>query len=227
MYRCLILILLSCSLAAAGDARQGLESLYEAANRYLTTQLASHGDRATFQLGRLDSRLTLAPCQKIDVELAQGNRLLGNTSLRIRCSKGAKWTVNLPAAITIQADYWVAARALPSGHEITESDIERRTGDLSQLPPAVVVDHVQAVGRHLVGGTPAGAPLRSDQLRAPFAVKVNDFVKVVAVGNGFEVASEGRAMGNANEGQQVSVKMVSGAVVQGIARAGGTVEIKY
>ncbi|MBL8508146.1 MAG: flagellar basal body P-ring formation protein FlgA, partial [Chitinimonas sp.] len=120
-----------------------------------------------------------------------------------------------------------AARALPSGHEITETDIERRTGDLSQLPPTVVVDHVQAVGRHLFGGTPAGAPLRSDQLRAPFAVKVNEFVKVVAVGNGFEVASEGRAMGNANEGQQVSVKMISGAVVQGIARAGGTVEIKY
>ncbi|QNM98563.1 flagellar basal body P-ring formation chaperone FlgA [Chitinimonas koreensis] len=69
--------------------------------------------------------------------------------------------------------------------------------------------------------------MRSDQLRAPFAVKANEFVKVIAQGNGFEVASEGRAMNNANEGQPVSVKMNSGATVQGIARSGGTVEIRY
>ncbi|QDQ25040.1 flagellar basal body P-ring formation protein FlgA [Chitinimonas arctica] len=222
------LFLLLCSaVLGAAETRQSLDALSEAAGRFLSTQLANYGERASFQLGRLDNRLELAPCQKLDVQLPQGSRLVGNTSLRIACGKGAKWVVSLPVAISIQADYWVATRALPAGHELTENDIERRSGDLSQLPSGVIIDHTLAIGRTLLGGTPAGAPLRGDQLRPPFAVKANEFVKIVATGNGFEVASEGRAMANANEGQQVSVKMVTGAVVQGVARAGGTVEIKY
>lgn len=227
MLRSLILALVLSTAGFAAEAQQSLAAIHEAAARFLTGQLAAHGDRASFQLGKLDNRLRLAPCQQLDVQLPQGARLAGNTSLRIACVKGARWSVNLPAAVSIQADYWIASRALPSGHEINENDIERRSGDLAQLPATVIVDHTQAVGRTLIGGTPAGAPLRSDQLRAPFAVKANEFVKVIAQGNGFEVASEGRAMNNANEGQPVSVKMNSGATVQGIARAGGTVEIRY
>lgn len=228
MFRCLFLILmLTTGFAMATESRQSLESVNEAASAFLTSQLASYGDRASFQLGKLDNRLNLAACQKMEVVLPHGNRLVGNTSVRVNCSKGAKWSVNLPVAVSIQADYWVAARALPSGYELTENDMERRSGDLSQLPATVVVDHTAAVGRLLIGGTPAGAPLRTDQLRAPYAVKANEYVKVIASGQGFEVASEGRALGNANEGQQVSVKMITGAVVQGIAKSAGTVEIRY
>ncbi|GAB3266259.1 flagellar basal body P-ring formation chaperone FlgA [Chitinimonas naiadis] len=211
----------------AAESRQSLETVAEAAKTFLAAQLSSYGDRASFQLGKLDNRLELAPCQKLDVVLPNGNRLVGNSSVRVTCSKGAKWSVNLPVAISIQADYWVATRALPSGYELTENDMERRSGDLAQLPATVVVDHTTAVGRTLIGGTPAGAPLRIDQMRAPYAVKANEYVKVIASGQGFEVASEGRALSNANEGQQVSVKMITGATVQGIARGTGTVEIRY
>lgn len=223
-------LLLSLLLALptwAEEKVQSLEAISSAASDFLTEQLASYGDRASFQLGRLDKRLKLSPCQKLDVLLVQGNRLVGNTSLRVQCGKGAKWSVNLPVAISIQADYWASARALPAGHELSEADIEKRSGDLAQLPATVITDHTQAIGRTLIGGTPAAAPLRSDQLRAPFAVRVNNMVKVIASGNGFEVVSEGRALGNAAEGQQVSVKMVSGATVQGIVRADGTVDVRY
>ncbi|WP_269531940.1 flagellar basal body P-ring formation chaperone FlgA [Chitinimonas sp. BJYL2] len=227
LFRLLLALLLLCPFALAAESRQSLEAINDAATRFLSAQLDSYGPRASFQLGRLDNRLNLAPCQKLDVQLAQGNRLIGNTSLRISCGKGARWAVNLPAAISIQSDYWVSARALPGGYEITENDIEKRTADLATLPATVIVDFTQAIGRTVIGGIPAAAPLRSDLLRAPYAVKVNEYVKVLASGQGFEVASEGRALGNANEGQNVSVKMATGAIVQGVARASGTVEIRY
>lgn len=218
---------LGCLFALAEPAHQDLAAISDAASGFLSTQLASYGERATFQLGKLDNRLGLQACAKLDVQLPPGNRLAGNTSLRVKCLKGANWTVNLPVAISIQADYWVAARALPNGYEVTEADIEKRSGDLGQLPPNAVVDYTQAIGHTVVGGVPVGAPLRADMLRAPFAVKANEMVKVLAHGNGFEVASEGRAMANANDGQPVKVKMISGAVVQGTAHDGGMVEIKY
>jgi flagella basal body P-ring formation protein FlgA len=214
-------------LVHATEARQDFDSINTAVKDFLQNQLASYGDHASFEIGRIDNRLILAACAKLDVELPSGNRLVGNTSLRVKCAKGARWTVNVPVAIAIQTDYWVAARPLTSGHEVVEGDIEKRTGNMAELPPTVVFDATQAIGRTMMGGAPVGAPLRSDQLHAPFAIKSNDIVKVLAHGNGFEVTSEGHALGNANIGQTVSVKMSSGAVVQGIAREGGLVEIKY
>lgn len=213
--------------AHAAEKHQDFDAISNAAARFLAEQLAGYGERVSFQLGKLDNRLVLPACAKLDVQVPAGNRLVGNTSVKVKCDKGASWAVNLPVAISIQADYWVAARALPNGYEVTENDIEKRTGDLAQVPAGAVLDYTQAIGRTIVGGVPAGAPLRTDALRAPYAVKVNEVVKVLAHGAGFEVASEGRAMGNANEGQSVRVKMASGAVVQGTAHDGGMVEIKY
>ena len=222
-----ILLLLVSHLAWAADAHQSLDAVVEAANNFVAQQLAPYGDKATFQLGRLNGRLTLPPCSKLEAMLANGNRLVGNTSVQVKCMKGANWSVNIPVAVTIQAQYWVATRPLAPNHEINETDIEQRSGDLSQLPPTVVMDYAAAVGHTLLSGVPAGGPLRTDQLRPPFVVKQNEFVKVLAHGEGFEVASEGKALGNANTGQTVSVKMASGAIVQGTAREDGSVDIRY
>ncbi|MFC4158741.1 flagellar basal body P-ring formation chaperone FlgA [Chitinimonas lacunae] len=221
--------LLATLLALPGQAaeRQSLEAINEVVRQFVQAQLASYGERASFQLGRLDNRLQLAACAQLDPQLPKGSRLLGNTSVSVRCVKGARWTVSVPVAVSIQSEYWVTARPLPAGHEISAADLEKRSGDLSQISGNVIADPAQAIGRNLVGGAPAGAPLRAEMLRASFAVRANDFVRVIAHGSGFEVATEGRALANAAEGQQVSVRMNSGAVVQGIARADGSVEIKY
>jgi flagella basal body P-ring formation protein FlgA len=207
--------------------RQRLDVIDAAVRTYLGQQLASYGPRARVDVGRLDHRLNLKPCDKLTVQLPAGNRLVGNTSVQVRCARPGGWTVAVPVAISIETEYWVAARALPSGYELTEADLERRTGDLAQLPAGVITDRTQAIGRAVVGGVAAGAPLRSDLLRAPFLVRANTPVRVLARGNGFEVSSEGRALANAGEGQSVSVRMVSGSVVQGVVRSDGVVEIRY
>jgi len=229
MLRLITTVAIATSLAAPAHAvdRQRIEALYEAAQQFLSAQLASYGDKATYELGKLDNRIVLAACAKIDVQLPPGNRLLGNSVLKIQCAAGARWALSLPVAISVQSDYWVAARPLPGGYEVAENDLERRSGDHAQLPPSAITDLSQAVGRTVIGGIAAGAPLRSEALRPPYAVKANDFVKVIARGEGFEVASEGRAMGNANDGQMVSVKMASGNIVKGLARAGGLVEVHF
>jgi flagella basal body P-ring formation protein FlgA len=229
MFRGLSLsVLLGISLCSqAAESREDFATINDAVGRYVQAQLSSYGDRASIQIGKIDDRLILPSCSKLEVDVPQGNRLVGNTNVRVHCSKGAKWAVNVPITISIQTDYWVASRPLPAGHEVTEGDIEHHAGNLADLPPTAVLDYTQAVGRTLVAGIPAGGALRSDQLRAPYVVKANEFVKVLAHGSGFEVTSEGQALSNANVGEAVRVKMSSGAVVQGIARDGGLVEIRY
>lgn len=224
---CRSLLVAALALTTQAAERQSLEAINEAVRQFVQAQLANYGDRATFQLGRLDNRLQLAACAQLDPQIPKGGRLIGNTNVTVRCVKGARWTVTVPVAISVHAEYWVTTRPLPSGHEITAADLEKRSGDLGQVSGNAITDSSLAIGRNLVGGAPAGTPLRSDMLRASFVVRANDFVKVIAHGSGFEVATEGRALANAAEGQQVGIRMNSGAVVQGTARADGSVEIKY
>jgi flagella basal body P-ring formation protein FlgA len=41
------------------------------------------------------------------------------------------------------------------------------------------------------------------------------------------VSAEGRALGNAMEGQMVQAKTAGGQIVSGVAKMGGTLEVNY
>ena len=103
----------------------------------------------------------------------------------------------------------------------------RSSVDLTDLPAGILTDPDQAVGRTLAVSLPAARPLRGDMLRQAIVVQQNQSVKVVARGSGFAVANEGRALTNAVAGQVVQVRLANGQIVSGIARAGGSVEVKY
>jgi flagella basal body P-ring formation protein FlgA len=72
----------------------------------------------------------------------------------------------------------------------------------------------------------SGQVLRQDYFRAPPAIGAGDSVRVVYTGEGFNISTSGRAIGNAAEGQPVRVQTEAGRIVQGIARAGRVVEMR-
>jgi flagella basal body P-ring formation protein FlgA len=73
----------------------------------------------------------------------------------------------------------------------------------------------------------AGTPLRVDTLRSRPVVQQGQAVRLVTNGNGFSVSAEGKAIGNAGDGQIVQVRTPAGSVVSGTARAGGMVEVAF
>jgi flagella basal body P-ring formation protein FlgA len=77
-----------------------------------------------------------------------------------------------------------------------------------------------------VAALPAGATLRPDMLRAPFAVAQGQSVKLLFLGEGFRVSSEGRSLSNASIGQPAQVRTASGKVVKGTVQAPGVVEVR-
>lgn len=214
------------ALAIGAETRQDITQIQHEAQQYLAQVLAVHQGRATAKVGKLDNRLNLPACEAIEFTALSG-RMLGNVMLKAHCTKGATWSLNVPASITIRSSYLVAARPIIAGQEMTDADLDARDGELSTLPPTIAVLREQVLGKVASSNLSAGTPIRLDMFRSQPVVQANQVVRVVAKGSGFEVTTEGRALGTAMEGQTVTVRMISGSVVQGIARPGPTVEVNY
>jgi flagella basal body P-ring formation protein FlgA len=145
----------------------------------------------------------------------------------LRCLAPVAWTVYASANVEVNAEYVVTARPLGQGETVSAQDLATMRGDLARLPAGVVIDPQQAVGRQLAMSLGAGQPLRRDMLRQPNVISQGQGVKLVTQGPGFQVSAEGRALGNAADGQTVLVRGASGQTVSGIARSGGIVEVRY
>jgi len=73
----------------------------------------------------------------------------------------------------------------------------------------------------------AGSIVRQDMLKQALAVQQGQTVLLTTAGVGFSINAEGKALKNANQGEVVPVKVQSGQVVSGIARADGKVEVRF
>ncbi|WP_277187430.1 flagellar basal body P-ring formation chaperone FlgA [Caballeronia sp. BR00000012568055] len=196
------------------------------------TALAFLQQQAAGLPGKVDITVTqvfprgLAPCSSLDPFMPTGARLWGRVTVGVRCVGEKPWTMYVQARVSINATYYLAARALAPGDVLTNADLVAHDGDLTMMPQAVITDPSQAVGATALGRVAAGLPLRSDMLRASSAVSVGQAVHVVADGTGFAISAEGSVMNNASPGQQVRVKTAGGQIITGIVRDSQTVEIR-
>ena len=213
------------SLAASQTSVESLKTIQRAVGDWLEGQLANSQGAASYQIGQIDSRLRLAACNQMDIQLPKGYRLLGNTMIHVRCVDGAAWAINVPVKVSLQSTYYVAARPLASGKQIEPGDMVPQQGDLADLPGSVILDPAQAVGRTLNSAIASGGVLRSEMLRAAMVIRQNQRVKIIYHEGNIEVSNEGVALQSAAEGQPVQVRVGTKQIVQGIARNNGVVEI--
>ncbi len=185
------------------------------------------GSRASVEVGAVDPRVANQPCDQIELMLPAANRLRGRIQVGVRCRSPHAWAAWVPATIQISGTYYVAARQLPPGKTLDMGDLEARTGDLSALPPSVVQQPADAVGRVLLTSLAPNQPLRAESLRMPIAVQAGQTVKLVAEGGGFQVTSDGRALNQAAVGQVAQVRTANGNVISGIAQSAGVVAIQF
>lgn len=227
MPRLLGLVVLAALLTGSAAARQDPAPVRKAVEDYLRVQTKGLPGSASFTVGNVDPNNNLAPCPAFEVGQAPGARPWGRTTVTVQCTQQGGWTLFVPVHIRVVADYIVSARGLAQGQVITDADLGRRNGDLSELPSGVLTDERQATGRTALMPIPLGRPLRADMLRQATVVQQGQSVKVISRGPGFEVANEGRALNNAVEGQVVQVRLANGQVVSGIARGPGQVVVSF
>jgi flagella basal body P-ring formation protein FlgA len=220
-------LLLAALLPAFVQAQQDPAPVRKAIEEWLRVQTQGLPGQVSLEVGGLDAGNQLAPCSTFDVSRPAGARTWGRTTVLVRCLDQAGWRIYVPVHVRVRAGYLVTARPLAQGQAVAASDLATQTGDLSDLPANILTDAAQAVGKVAGAAIPAGKPLRADMLRAMTVVRQGQTVRVVSRGQGFAVANEGRALGNAVVGQVAQIRLGNGQVVSGIAQADGTVEVSY
>jgi flagella basal body P-ring formation protein FlgA len=183
--------------------------------------------RVEVEVGRLDERLRLAPCTRIEPQWPAGQRAWGRIRVGLRCIEGpVAWKVYLPVTVKVWGRALVAAEALPAGtrleprHFVTK-DVDLAQGSALPLEPRAAVDD-----RLLARALPAGVPLREADLRARQWFAAGDVVRVIALGDGYQASGEGTALDPGVEGRRARVRTESGRIVIGDAVAERRIEVR-
>lgn len=219
-----LFFLLVISLVPASAAT---DPILDTAERHARLQTQGLPGKVTITVGQLDTRTQLPPCTAHEAYTPPGARMLGKTYVGVRCLGPNAWNVLVPVQISVATAYVTTARPIVAGQVLQAGDLVTLNGDLANQPTGIVTDPAMAIGKTLKNSLAAGQPLRSDQLLAPLVIRQGQTVRVISKGEGFSVSSEGKAINNASEGQVAQVRMPSGQVVSGVARADGSAEVNF
>lgn len=222
-----IALLCLCFMLASpawAETRQNHADIRQAAIDFIQAKTQGMPGKISIKVDEVDARLALAPCSQLEAFLPTGAQLLGRTSIGVRCNDKNNWAIFLPATITATMNLLVSSRPLQQGQVLAAGDFNLQSGELSQ--PGLITDERQALGKVLKFSIGAGQLLRQDMLRPPYAVTQGQTVQLISSGRGITVRTEGIAINNAAEGQTAQVKVPSGQVISGTAKANAIVEIR-
>lgn len=214
----------------------------------LAPALAVRGASATVTVVAPDIRRPLEPCRRAEGFLPPGSRLVGRTVVGVRCVDGAAWQTFVSATIRVDAPTWQTTRPLRPGEPIGSGDVVQAIAPLTAADVDAAVATARAasapaasnaarglaaldgreaapIGRTAMRSVPAGRALTAADVRDEGRVNAGDPVRVVYLGNQFTVSSEGRAVGAADPGTTLVIRLPSGALVNGTLRADHVVEL--
>ena len=183
--------------------------------------------RMDVSVGALDPRLKLAPCGSMEPYLPVGSRLWGKTRVSVRCVDGvSRWNVSLPVTVGAWGKAWVIRGQIPVGTVLTLNDAVESEVNWAEESSQVLQDPVLWQGHVTTRQLTTGQTLRADMVRQAQVFKAGSQVKVVAQGQGFQIASDGQALTPGVIGQMARVRMDNGRVASGVVLDIKTVKIE-
>lgn len=220
------LVIFTCLLlesVVASAAAQDHAQIRNIVTLFVQQQTAALSGKVIYKVEGIDQRIMLPECARLEAFLPAGGQLIGKTSVGVRCNEANGWSIFVPVQIRVSLNQLVSAHQLPPGHTLREQDLASQISEASRA--VGFTDPNQVIGKVLRYGIIAGQVLREDMLRLPYSVKQGQAVQLAVQGSGFSIRSEGVALNNASDGQTVQVRVSSGRMTSGIARASGVVEI--
>jgi flagella basal body P-ring formation protein FlgA len=216
-------------VATAAPVPPGPANVGEEVRRFVAAEVARSqpGLRAEITVGDIDSRLRLAACDRTEVFLHAGARLWGRSFVGYRCLQRPGWSISVPVTVRLFGPALVAAQSLPALQTISASAVRREEVEVTREPGGVVNDAAQLEDQVCTRSLEPGQPIPLNALRAVPAVGQGDSVKLVGVGNGFSISTDGIALATAAAGESVRVRVESGRTVSGVARKGRIVEVGF
>lgn len=226
----LVLIPASTNLALAA-AKTGPEDILGAGRAFMESfvdQQAEEGFEAEFTLGKLDPRLSLAPCDdnKLDVAFSSDPWRTTQPSLQVSCDGERPWRMYLSVSLDIYGEALVASRPLGRGDRVSEAMVTTDRVVMNAVRRGAITDRDRLLGLEMKRPVNTGTPFTPDLVTAPDAVARGDHVMIIAKSGGFSVKTRGKALANARVGEQVLVEnLASARRVRARVVAPGQVEI--
>ena len=182
--------------------------------------------RMEVNVGLLDSRLSLAPCARIEPYMPPGSRLWGKTRIGVRCLEGsARWNVFLPVQVRAFGQAWVVKTDVPMGKALAEEDVVLAEVDWAQENSPILGDPALWLGQTATRALTTGQTLRQGMVRPAQVFQAGATVRVLAQGPGFVVSADGQALSAGVVGSQARVRIDGGRILSGMVLDGRTVRV--
>lgn len=214
--------------AASVDAYEPHDGIRAAAETYalaLADGIAPGGARVEASAAALDPRLRLAACPTaLETFSPPGHRAGARTTVGVRCSAAAAWSLYVPVNIAITADVVVLTAPAGRGHVLSAADVALEPRNVAQLAAPYLTEIDTAAGMVLRRPVRPGTVLTAALLEPPRLLRRGDRVRIRAGGGPVAVDSEGEALADAAAGERVRVRNLrSGTIVEGFVDEAGYV----
>ena len=213
---------------ASADATQDHRTIQTAAESFIADSvLSSHGTEPTVKAGALDSRLRLAKCNApLEAFQTTGSRLLGNTTVGVRCTGNNTWTLYVPVSVSLFGDVVVAARPLSRASLLTGEDLKLASRDLAKLHSGYYSDIDQVIGMQTGRNIAVDTAISSLLVKEPLAVRRGQRVSLIAAAGGLEVRMTGEAMSDGTAGERIKVRNLSSKqIVDGVVKSANIIMV--
>lgn len=218
------------SAAWSEDARpvQSLDSIREAANRFLEQEAATMKGEVEVSVGRLDSRLRLARCERpLTTFWPKGGRKMGNITVGVSCEGTVDWSIYVRASVAVFDEIVVAGRPLSRGSKVAPGDVELLRQDLTRLTSGYYSSLEEVVGMELRRPVRTGTVLSRSMLKQPILIRRGEKVSINAVTGSVRVRMEGKALESGARGELIQVEnLSSGQKVEAEVIGPGVVRVR-
>ncbi len=181
---------------------------------------------AVWPTARLSATGNPAPCPAEVIADTPASARNGLVQVRVRCTGTPGWTRYVPLRIEQTGLVAVLRAPLARGQTLSAATVDWQSRDVLRLPADVLLQGNPLASLSAKRDLPAGTVLAQSQLIAPKAIQRGQAVTLVSRAEGMEIRAPGEAMADAALGSRVPVRNRSSRrIVEGIARADGTVEV--
>jgi len=206
---------------------QSLESIQAAAVRFVESRLSSQGEHFV-TAAPLDPRLRLQACSsELETFAPSANVIGARTTVGVRCSAPAAWTLYVPVNVEVEVPVLVLKRALARRARVTVADVEPQVRRVPGSASNFVSDVASLQGHRLKRPLPAGAAVTIDALMPDILVRRGQQVTLIAATGGVEIRAKGQALTEGGAMDRVRVQNVTSLkVVEGVVEKDGSVRVE-
>ncbi len=163
--------------------------------------------RTIVQIGNIDPRLRLAHCsERPEAWLPTSARLVGFTTVGIRCNGNKPWSLYLQVRIRVFRRIAVARTALPRGTTIGAQDFQLVEREVTSNPTLYLSDARRLIGMRVTRPMAAGQVIMISSLAPARLVLRGQKVVILANMEGLSVRMQGTALQDGARGAIIRVR---------------------